>query len=270
MNKKTAALSLALLLLLPGCQNQQSAAPMPVSTPIPTPTATPASSLEDMEPWWVGIDLEDLPTEEEPVYQAGDVTWRLTCAEPALDLALYDVSKRDLGVQFVLRHGEDLGEVYRSPGVSSDAFYSLHAGDFDGDGEREFAVGMYRMFVLCELDGENCTALVYDESQYVPQIQSALEVQLAEDSVTLYCGGSSAVYRPSTESPGRVGFQENYSSLPFWFTFSDDSIRAVFPVMGYVEESHTGSLFATLRYTLAYDGHQLTAQNFQLEDMAGV
>lgn len=270
MNKKTAALSLALLLLLPGCKAQPSTASTPTPAPVPAPTATPTPSLEEMEPWWTGAALEDLPTEEEPVYQVGDVTWRLTCAEPGLDLALYDVSKGDLGVQFVLRHGEALGEVYRAPGVNSDAFYSLHAGDFDGDGVQEFAVGMYRMFVLCELDEEGCTALVYDESQYVPQIQSALEVQLAEDSVTLYCGGSSAVYRPASETPGRVGFQEDYSSLPFWFTFSDDTIRAIFPLMGYVEEAHTGSLFATLRYTLAYDGHQLTPQNFQLEDMAGV
>lgn len=269
-------LALGLVLLLAGCRQAEppmetvNPAPTPAASLLPTPTAAPLP-LEEMEPWWTGVELDKLPTQEEPVYQVGDVTWRVTCAEPKLDLTLYDVSKGDLGVQFVLRHGDALGEVYRAEGVSSDCFYSLHEGDYDGDGEQEFIVGMYRQFLLCELDGEDgFSSLVYGSEQFIPQIQSALTVQRDRTSVTLYCGGSSASYRLGEGIDGEVAFSEEYDELPLWFNFSNNAILAVFPMNAYVKGTTTGGQFATLRYTLAYDGERLTPQKFYLEELAGV
>lgn len=274
--KKKLAFLLALTALLSGCKGE----PTPTSTAAPTASASPSlapestlapPTLEDAEPWWIGVELSKLPTEEIPVYEVDGVTWRVTCDAPELGVTLYDVEKAGVGYQFVLRKGELLDEVFRSPGVGSDAFYSLFGGDYDGDGQTEYAISLYRQFYLCKENGQGgWNSLFYGPEDYSALLDEVLDIHSDPRSVTIYCDGASASYGLGDGIQGTVAFQDDYPSLPLWFDFSQDRIQAVIPLLASVPETHTADIFGALRYTLAYDGRNFTAQEFHLEGSAGV
>lgn len=268
--------SLFLLLLLSACRTSEatpSSSPTPVPSSVPTPVAatTQPPSLEDAEPWWTGVDLELLPTEENPVYQVNGVTWRITCEEPKLGVTLYDVEKEGVGCQFVLRKGEILDEVFRAPGVGSDCFYSLYGGDFDTDGQEEYAISLYREFYICKQNEQGgWDSLFYGSEDYSALLSDILDVRTDQRSVTVYCAGTSASYRLGEGIEGEVIFNDAYPESPLWFEFSNDTILAVIPMMVSVKDTSVADILGALRYTLAYDGETFTPQNFHLESAMGV
>lgn len=299
---KKLALTLTLALLLTGCQRAELSAPTSPSAPSPSPTVSavpaltpePTPSLPDpgspeCPPLWTSLPKEGLPVEEEkPCVEEGNILWRVFYHDPELDATLYDVTYTDetlkriyaepafgdgvgYGAQFVLQVGDNFGEVFRG-GYWSDLLGHLAGGDYDGDGEREYVVSIWREFFLCKPNGEGgWDTYYYNDEELGTEALPLLTVEQDDRSVTVYCGASSASYRMGEGLPGKISlFPLDFSQMRLRFEFSEDGIWADATLMTVGEDGGPSTVFGHLRGQLVLKDEKLTLASLRVEGIEGV
>ena len=304
MKKTTFTFTLALTILLTGCDSATapSPSPSPPATPVPSlfaaptssPTPEPTLSLPDpispdCPPLWISIPTEGFPSKEEkPRVEEGNVLWRVFYHAPELDATLYDVTYTDeildhiytqpafgdrngYGAQFVLQAGEYFGEVFRS-GYWSDQLGCLTGGDYDGDGEIEYVVGRHRDFFLCKPNKDSAwNTYSYSDEDFGRDAFPLLTVEQTGRSITVYCGASSASYHMGDGIPGKISlFPLDFSQMPLWFEFSDNSIWATASLMTVGEDGGPDIIFGHLRGKLVLEDETFTLTALRAVGFEGV
>ena len=278
---------LVVFAFLTGCAGPKEPAQSPEPTPelsalSPLPVeseASTAQNIETAEPWWIGVDVDELPTHDngKPFYIVDErVTWRVYVDWPEEGITLYYLTHTEIeGAQFVLRKDSFLGELTRKSIIPSYHPCDLSQGDYDGDGSEEYIVTMRYMGVgddltVCEWDETSgWTFCPYSPERYNAQLSELLTFQNSGNTVTLICGADAVSYLwdPTPTKTASAAPMEDFSQIAT-LTVSGDTITAAFGVGAIIHDAP--KIFAVLRAELAYDGETFTLQAPHLEEMIGV
>ena len=271
MRMPVLALAFALLLLA-GCGGE---APLNWTPTPATPSPSPVQGLSEGDTWWAGVDPALLPTEpEDEPYVDGPVSYGLLQSAPERELFLYEVHCAPYdSVQYLLRQGDTLGEALRLETGRFALRYNLAWGDYDGDGEDEYAISLVHAhgtgsdLILGELSEDGWTFFTYDPADYSAELSAALGFQYAGDTVTLSYGGVTVSYTLGPSESGPVSPIEDFSQVAF-LTPSGDQLTASFGAGAVIDGSPV--CFSLVMADVIYDGEGFSLSNLRLLSTTGV
>lgn len=260
------------LALLSGCGGEKAPSwtPTPVTppTPVPTPSPAPAPVRTEGDPWWSGVDPDQLPADwSAPSYSDGGVTYTLRGLDAGAGVALYEVSCAEFDfVQLLLSKDGLLGQPGTLPGPADTL--ELFWEDFDGDGAAEAALPLGSALTLCEWEeGLGWTFHTYAPEDYSAELSAALTFDYRACTATLTYGRTTVSY---TLGPGDAGPAlplKDFSQLAF-LRPGGGSISATFGVGASVDGDprYFGSVMATVEY----DGEGFALRGLRLLATGGV
>lgn len=260
-------LSLALLLLLPGCKgggDQPTPAPF-----LPPPEVTASPSPTPQRGWWEGLTADALPAlgGESVTLEDGTVLTALGEIDGE-DIALYAADEPTMNFfQAFLRKGDllqPMGAVDGRPPALSQLLWS----DFDADGQKELLVslknGSGTTLTLCEWE-DGWTIRPY--SGYGDDLKSAITFTTSGRTATVTYGNYSATYAMGPNDKSMSGLSA-FDEYVFFDADKDGSISAVFAAG--VDVDGSARRFASLTADVDYDGGGFTLRNIKLVSTGGV